>query len=340
MVDRGEHLRPRAVVLGEREHAARLLAPLAEDLDVGVAEAVDGLELVADEEELLPVRALGEQVDDLALEPVRVLELVDHDRAEAPALALPHGRVVAEQVARGELEILEVERRLAVLRRAVGDAEPLEELLEEVAVAGRQLVERRLLDARAAPPRSWPPARPRLELAEVEQALGQRPLVEDLERAGGRRTGRLPRLLVRRQAAALPRAAPRAAPPGRPLAQLEAERTPGGAQRLVDAGEHPAERADAVGREQAEPLLVAVRAEVAERLLERLALEHARLRVVEDAEARVDAGGERVRAEQAVAEAVDRRDPGGIELARQLGRPASTSRARMRSRSSPAARSV
>ena len=118
VVDGREHLGPRAVVLRQREHAAGLLAALAEDLHVRVAEAVDGLELVADEEELLPVRALGEQVDDLALEPVRVLELVDHDRAEAPALALAHAGVVAEQVARGELEILEVERRLTLLRGA------------------------------------------------------------------------------------------------------------------------------------------------------------------------------------------------------------------------------
>ena len=123
VVDRGEDLGARAVVLGEREDAAGLLPPLAEDLDVGVAEAVDGLELVADEEELLVLRALGEQVDDLALEPVRVLELVDHDRAEPPALPLPDPGVVPQEVAGSELEVLEVERRLAVLRRAVGAAE-------------------------------------------------------------------------------------------------------------------------------------------------------------------------------------------------------------------------
>ena len=43
------------------EHAARRLAALAEDLDVGVAEAVDRLELVADEEEILasPSRSIS-----------------------------------------------------------------------------------------------------------------------------------------------------------------------------------------------------------------------------------------------------------------------------------------
>ena len=52
MVDHLEHLGPRAVVLGQREHAAGPFAPLAENLDVRVPEAVDRLELVADEEQL------------------------------------------------------------------------------------------------------------------------------------------------------------------------------------------------------------------------------------------------------------------------------------------------
>ena len=85
-----EHLGPRAVVLRQREDAARLRAPLAEDPDVGVAEAVDRLELVPDEEELVHAGLsrldAREQVDELALEPVRVLELVHHERAEAPLL--------------------------------------------------------------------------------------------------------------------------------------------------------------------------------------------------------------------------------------------------------------
>jgi len=51
-----------------------------------VPEAVDRLELVPHEEELA-VRAC-KQINELALEAVGVLELVDHDRAEAPALAL------------------------------------------------------------------------------------------------------------------------------------------------------------------------------------------------------------------------------------------------------------
>ena len=115
----------------QRQHVADRLAPLLEDLDVGVAEAVDRLELVPDEEELVA----RDQVDHLALEAVRVLELVDADLPEAQLLALADRVVVAQQVARAELEILEVERRLAVLRRLVGALERLQQLLEQRAVA-------------------------------------------------------------------------------------------------------------------------------------------------------------------------------------------------------------
>ena len=60
LVDGGEHLGARAVVERQRERLLDGLAPLAEDLHVGVAEAVDRLELVADEEELgLPASAAG-----------------------------------------------------------------------------------------------------------------------------------------------------------------------------------------------------------------------------------------------------------------------------------------
>ena len=94
MVDRRQHLGPRAVVLGQRQALRRLLTPLAEDADVGVPEAVDRLELVADVEDVLR-GAAGQEVDQLALERVRVLELVDHDRAEAQLLGLADPLVVA-----------------------------------------------------------------------------------------------------------------------------------------------------------------------------------------------------------------------------------------------------
>src|SRR4029078_9073198 len=53
-----------------------------------------------------------------------------------------------------------------------------------------------------------------------------------------------------------------------------------------------------------------------------LSAQHAALSVVEHPEARVDAGRERMRLQQTVAEAVDRRDPGRVELARRVVPPA------------------
>ena len=147
LVHRCEHLGPRAVVPDEGEAPAGLVAARAEDGDVGVAEAVDRLELVADREHLRP--RPGDQVDELALEPVRVLELVHHHGAEPELLALADGVVVAEEVAREELEVLEVEGRLAPLRLGVRVRERVEQLLEELAVCRRQLVQRRLLDGLA-----------------------------------------------------------------------------------------------------------------------------------------------------------------------------------------------
>ena len=138
-----EHLRPRAVVLGQRQNLRRRRPALAEDLHVRVAEPVDRLELVADEEDV-GVRA--HQVDQLALQAVRVLELVDHDRREAELLPRAHVVVRLEEIARAKLQVLEVEHRLAVLRRLVLRREAGQEILEELAVARGDVVERRLLD--------------------------------------------------------------------------------------------------------------------------------------------------------------------------------------------------
>jgi len=131
----------------QREYPADLVAPFAEDLDVGVAEAIDRLELVADEEELALAVGPGQQVDELALEPVRVLELVHHDRAEAPALAAADLLVVAQQLPRELLQVLEVERRLALLRLAVGGVVGEQELLQLLAVARGERLERGDLDS-------------------------------------------------------------------------------------------------------------------------------------------------------------------------------------------------
>ena len=134
LVHRFEHLGPGPVVLRQREDRRRRRAALTEDRDVGVAEAVDRLELVAHDEQIAAV--VGRQkVEQLGLQAVRVLELVHHDRAEPLPLPLANGLVVTQEVARAELEILEVEGRLAVLRVCVRERERREQLLEELAVS-------------------------------------------------------------------------------------------------------------------------------------------------------------------------------------------------------------
>ena len=177
VVDRGEHLGTRAVVLGQREALLGRRAPLAEDADVGVPEPVDRLELVTDEEHLLRGPA-AEQVDHLALERVRVLELVDHDPAEAQLLGLEDASVPDEQVAGEELEILEVERRLALLAGLVLGCEEVEQLLQERLVAGCDQLERRLLDVLASLLEGRGPRTPGPERREVDQRVGKRGKIE------------------------------------------------------------------------------------------------------------------------------------------------------------------
>ena len=154
VVDDRQHLGPRAVVARQRQQRLRTRPPLAEHLHVGVPEAVDRLELVADEEALRV--GSGQQVDELALEPVRVLELVDHDRAEAQLLALAQ-RLAACRRSRARSCVL-VERRLAVFRRRVMRREAVEEPGSSLRPAAPA---RRAPPVRppCAPPRSSPPAR-------------------------------------------------------------------------------------------------------------------------------------------------------------------------------------
>ena len=75
----------------------------------------------------------------------------------------------------------------------------------------------------------------------------------------------------------------------------------------------------AVGREEPQPIGRAVGAELGEGLLERLAAQHRALRLVELAKTRVQTCCERVRLQQAEAEAVDGRDPRTVELAGEIG---------------------
>src|SRR6185312_6465939 len=64
LVDRGEHLWPRAMVEGQRKDGLGGVAPLAEHGDVRVAEPVDRLELVPDHEQVA-ARSLREEIQQL-----------------------------------------------------------------------------------------------------------------------------------------------------------------------------------------------------------------------------------------------------------------------------------
>ena len=286
-----------------------------------MAEPVDRLELVADGEDL-GVLGMSDEVDELALQTIRVLELVDHDGAKAELRRLADLAIVAKQVAGGQLEVFEVHDRLATLGGGVRDTEPLEQLLEKLTVVRGQLLESRALGRL---PRQLVRRRARTlagERREIDEALGRRSFAEHVKelagvtalsrgrrRVGGQRLplGDQPRHRVTRV---------------RPLAELEDEVTSGRAKRLVHARQHPAQALRTVRRQQAETLGLAPGAEFLERAIERLATEHRGAGVLELSETRIEPGGERMCAEQPCTEAVDRGDPGSVELAREIGAPA------------------
>ena len=135
-VDCREHLRARAVVGAKRQQVRGLCTPFAEDLDVGVTEPVDRLELVADGEDLGQL-GMRDQVDDLALKAVRVLEpSTMTSRKRSSTLSRTCRRRAARP--RSELEVLEVDGRFTALRSRVLGREAFEQLLEQIAVVRRQ----------------------------------------------------------------------------------------------------------------------------------------------------------------------------------------------------------
>ncbi len=318
-VDGLEDLGAGAVVLDERQAAAVLLAALAEDGDVGVAEPVDRLKLVADEEDVPFARAVGEQVDEIALEAVRVLELVDHDRLEAQRLPVAKLLVIPEEVAGHELEILEVEGRLTALGGRVRAGEAVEQLLEEIPVPHRELVERRLLRRDPGLLVARGPLAARAVRREVEEVVRPRLSCDGLEQRRGARALELGSRGVLGETASRVAQRFEPLPHRRALAELEHEIVAGRAERLVDAGDHPPQAARAVRRQQPRPLVVSGRNECVERLVEGLARENGRVGGVKLAEPRVEARLERICLQEAVAEAVDGGDPGAVEPPRKVG---------------------
>ena len=237
-------------------------------------EAVDRLELVADGEHLSFSRSARDEVDELALQRVRVLELVDHHRTEAELLDLEDLGPVAEQVARGELEILEIDDRLAPLRLRIRRRIALEQLLEQIAVARGELLQRSALDPLARVLVLGRPIRVRTKRHEIEEAFSDRPGLREQQRVAGR----LALLLGGIGISGEPRGGlvPVGDRVGEALAlsELEHEIAACRAQCRVDARQHLAQPACAVGRKQTQSFRVATSAERLQRAVERLAAKH------------------------------------------------------------------
>src|SRR4029079_15816580 len=292
-------------------------AALPEDLDIGVAEAVDGLELVADEEDLVA----RHQVDQLALQAVRVLELVHEDRAKAPARVVADLLVQLQKRAGVQLQVFEVKCRLAGLRLGVGGVKLTQDLLEENAGAGGDLVQSRLLErsqglAEGGEALALLPAD--TEVREIEEVLGRGNRLEELQRVFD----------LRAPGEGLLGDAQRDL---RSLAQLgdarnqrryglagQLERPPGRPQAVADARERPAEAVRPVRGEEMHALGPARLDVAGERFREGLRAQDRRLALVEDPETGVEPGLERMRAQQPMAETVDRRDPATVEVAREI----------------------
>ncbi len=191
--------------------------------------------------------------------------------------------------------------------------------MQELAVAGGELLERGGDQHVARLGERGGPRPARLHVREGEQALGKGRRLEQLQRCRG---GRLllirgARVVAQSRGGIAQRLDP--FPHRRARLRLEHELAPGRAKRRVDLHEHLAQTDGAVRREEPPALGLVGRAESLERRRECLRLEDERLRLVQHAERGVDAGGQRIRAEHAPAEAVDRGDPGSVELEREVG---------------------
>ncbi len=162
--------------------------------------------------------------------------------------------MVSQKVARAELQVLEVERRLACLRRRVRLGETVEQDLEQVAIVRRELVERPLLDRLPGFLVRGCALASRAVRREVEQPLGQRSPTHQLEQAARIRPRELGGLGVIGQALSGDAELGYALRERRSLTELEHQWAAGGAQRLVHADQHPAQAVRAVRPEQAQPL--------------------------------------------------------------------------------------
>ena len=119
--------------------------PLAEDRRLGAAEPVDRLLHVADHEQpAREERLAAQQPEDLALDAVGILELVDQDEFDRPGRRRTSSvgghdlRVVAEQVAGQDQEVVEIEPAASPLEPLVLAPDRQREPGEPQALVGRR----------------------------------------------------------------------------------------------------------------------------------------------------------------------------------------------------------
>ena len=231
-------------------------------------------------------------------------------------------RVLLEERPRAQLQVLEVERRLTILRVAVRLAERSQQLLQELTIARGELLEGDRPDGRASLAEGCGPRAARSPGRKLDQAFREeRRRLEEVEDVVCGVPLQLGRLVVCQECLGLgpehcQRVVQALARPG-----LERQLSAGRAERVVHADEHLAQPGRPVGREQLPAIWLVDAAELLQCCVERLALEHPRLRLVEDPEPGIDAGCERIRGEQAAAEAVDRGDPAGVEVTCEIAPP-------------------
>jgi hypothetical protein len=341
-VDRVEHLAAAAEVDRDalRPRRLRRAGPVAaEDLHVGVAEAVDRLPLVAHAEQVVA----AEQLQQVVLERVGVLVLVHEHMGEAGRVLLAQPLASRQQVAGDQLEVLEVEPGAAPLALLIAlpiqvEQHPQHGVVEELALGGAEggirgerlaiclarfraehlraagegeAVEVRRLGKRRAcglggAGSGEPTEQPETPLDRLycrSCGRGDRHAAElgqgDL--GGGRKRGRL------------------GGDAWRLCLRQAGKALPAASQARVRRAHHVAQAVGRVGGHHLEPLRVlALAHEGAQGGVEGVGGHALRLELVEHPEARVDARAQRVRAKQPRAEAVDGRDPGGLRRARLL----------------------
>jgi hypothetical protein len=327
VVEREQDLRARAEVGRQGRGPARgfqALAARAEDLDVGMAEGVDRLQLVTHGAGVVA----RHQLEQLELQGVRVLELVDHDALEALAVTGSDAGLAGQQVAGQQLEVVEVDAAASALGRRVGVGVAPQQFVDEGQGRDGQAigervdvgVARRAIGVGGGGLQRTGVARHLRPLRMGARAGVQRGAA-DLERLARGLDGRAPvgarELGGERRVRALQRRA-RGAGIGRARRRQRRARLPARAQRVVRAEDHALQAVDGVGGGEVERIRARRGEEVGQRGVEGLALGGAAVGRIEDGEGGVEAGRHRVRAQDPRAEAVEGRDPRRLGLARRL----------------------